>query len=180
MSKKRNILFQLTGSIACYKACSVVSGLVKDGHAVKTICSANALKFIGKATLEGLTHEPVLTDTFEEKRALEHIELGKWADLAIICPATANIINKLAAGVADDYISTAFLAWDLKKPYLVAPAMNKNMYAHPATRAGMARLAEWGVKVLPAASGRQACGDVGEGRLPEPEEILAAVYGALK
>ncbi len=180
MSKRHNILFQFTGSIACYKACSAVSRLVADRHAVRTICSANALKFIGKATLEGLTHEPVLTDTFEEKRALEHIELGKWADLAIVCPATANIINKLAAGVADDYISTAFLAWDLKKPYLVAPAMNRNMYLHPATQEGIRKLSGWGVKVLPAGEGRQACGDEGPGRLPEPEQIVEAIYGGLK
>src|SRR3989339_311498 len=107
MSKsKGNVLFQLTGSIACYKACNVISKLVQEGFSVKTIVSVNALKFIGKSTLEGLTHYPVYVDTFEEKFALEHIEIVKWLDLAIICPATANIINKLAAGIGDDYIST--------------------------------------------------------------------------
>jgi phosphopantothenoylcysteine synthetase/decarboxylase len=181
MSKsKGNILFQLTGSIACYKACIVVSRLVQEGFKVKTICSANALKFIGKATLEGLTHNPVYVDTFEEKFALEHVEIVKWLDLAIICPATANIINKLAAGIGDDYISTTFLAFDLSKPYLIAPAMNKNMYEHPATVRSMRVLKEWGVKVLGAGTGYQACGDKGPGRLLEPEELYREITGALK
>ena len=180
MSKGKNILFQLTGSIACYKACGVISRLVQDGHRVKTICSANALKFIGKATLEGLTHMPVYVDMFEEKFALEHIELVKWLDLAIICPATANIINKLAAGIGDDYISTTFLASDFSKPYLIAPAMNQNMYAHPATAAALKKLEGWGVKMLGTGVGYQACGDKGPGRLLEPDRILAEIYGALK
>lgn len=180
--KKNKILFQLTGSIACYKACGVISRLVQDGHEVRTACTENALKFIGRSTLEGLTHNPVLTDTFEDKRALEHVEMVKWLDLAVLCPATANIINKLAAGIGDDYVSTAFLAFDFSKPYLVAPAMNKNMYAHPATVRSMRLLESWGVRMLGAGTGYQACGDRGPGRLLEPEEIfreitLAAGHG---
>jgi len=92
-------------------------------------------------------------------------------DLAIVCPATANVMNKLAAGVADDFLTTLFLAWDQKKPWLVAPAMNRNMWAHPATRRSAKTLAEGGVRLLGPAKGRQACGDIGEGRLLEPEEI---------
>ncbi len=180
MSKnKGNILFQLTGSIACYKACSVISRLAQEGFSVKTVCSKNALNFIGKSTLEGLTHNPVYTDTFEDRTALEHIELTRWMDLAVICPATGNILNKLAAGVADDYISTIFLAFDFSKPYLVAPAMNRNMWAHPATRRSVKTLVEWGVKVLGTGNGRQACGDVGEGRLLEPEAIYKEIVAAL-
>jgi len=178
--KKNKILFQFTGSIACYKACNVVSRLVQDGFEVKTICSENALKFIGKSTLEGLTHNPVYVDTFEEKFALEHVELGKWLDLAIICPATANIINKLAAGIGDDYISTTFLAFDPAKPYLIAPAMNKNMWAHPATSKSVGVLKSWGVKILGAGTGYQACGDQGVGRLLEPEEIYREIIKSLK
>ncbi|MBU2530611.1 MAG: flavoprotein [Elusimicrobia bacterium] len=180
MSKSKcNILFQLTGSIACYKACNTISRLIQNGFNVKTICTKNALKFIGKSTLEGLTHNPVYTDTFEEKFALEHIEITKWLDLAIICPATANTINKLAAGIADDYISTVFLAFDFSKPYLIAPAMNKNMYSHPATSRSMKILKDWGVKVLDTASGHQACGDVGKGRLIETDEIYKKIVGQL-
>ncbi|MCG2726546.1 MAG: flavoprotein [Elusimicrobia bacterium] len=176
MSKsKGNILFQLTGSIACYKACNVISQLVQNGFNVKTICSQNALKFIGKSTLEGLTHNPVYTDTFEEKFALEHIEIIKWLDAAIICPATANIINKIAGGIGDDYISTVFLAFDFSKPYLIAPAMNKNMCAHPATARSIKILKDWGVKVLDTASGYQACGDSGDGRLLKPNEIYEEI-----
>jgi phosphopantothenoylcysteine decarboxylase/phosphopantothenate--cysteine ligase len=180
MSKrKKNILFQLTGSIACYKACNVISRLVQEGHDVKTVCSQNALKFIGKSTLEGLTHRAVYTDTFEDRSALEHINLTRWMDLAIVCPATANIINKLAAGIADDYISTIFLACDFKKPYLIAPAMNLNMWKHPATRNSVKTLQGWGVNVLGTATGYQACGDVGEGRLLEPEAIYKEIVKAL-
>lgn len=196
LKSKGNVLFQLTGSIACYKACNVISKLVQEGFSVKTICSNNALKFIGKSTLEGLTHYPVYVDMFEEKfnacagavskhgvpqtAALEHIEIVKWLDLAIICPATANIVNKLAAGIGDDYISTTFLAHDFSKPYLVAPAMNKNMYAHPATVKAIKTLEGWGVKVLGTGTGYQACGDKGAGRLLEPDEVYKEITGNLK
>ena len=177
---KGNILFQLTGSIACYKACSVVSQLIQEGFLVKTICSENALRFIGKSTLEGLTHNPVYVDTFEEKFALEHVEIVKWLDLGIICPATANIINKLAAGIGDDYISTTFLAFDFSKPYLIAPAMNKNMLSHPATTRSFTILKDWGVKMLGTGIGYQACGDKGAGRLLEPEDVYKEIRKALK
>jgi len=180
MSKsKGKILFQLTGSIACYKACNVVSKLVQEGFDVKTVCSQNALKFIGKSTLEGLTHNAVYVDTFEDRSALEHIALTKWLDLAIICPATANIINKLAAGIGDDYISTVFLAFDFSKPYLIAPAMNQNMWAHPATRRSTGILKDWGVKILGTGTGYQACGDKGAGRLLEPEAIYTEIKNNL-
>jgi phosphopantothenoylcysteine decarboxylase/phosphopantothenate--cysteine ligase len=176
MSKRKgNILFKLTGSIACYKACSVISRLVQEGHDVKTVVSENALKFIGKSTLEGLTHHAVYTDTFEDRSALEHIELTKWMDLAIVCPATANIMNKFAAGIGDDYISTIFLACDFSKPYLIAPAMNRNMWAHPATRRSVKTLESWGVKMLGTGKGYQACGDIGEGRLLEPDAIYKEI-----
>jgi phosphopantothenoylcysteine synthetase/decarboxylase len=179
MLKSKKVLFLLTGSIACYKACNVISKLVQAGGVVKTVCTPNALKFIGKSTLEGLTHHAVYMDTFEDRSALEHIELTKWMDLAIICPATANIMNKMAAGVADDFVSTLFLAWDQKKPYLVAPAMNRNMWAHPATRRSVKTLGEWGVKVLGTGKGYQACGDIGEGRLLEPGDIHKEIIKSL-
>ena len=176
----KNILFQLTGSIACYKACMVISRLVQDGFQVKAACSANALRFIGRSTLEGLTHNPVHLDMFGEKSGIEHVETVKWLDLAIVCPATANIINKFAAGIGDDYISTTFLAFDFSKPYLIAPAMNKRMYAHPATVRSMRVLKEWGVRVLGSGSGYQACGDEGDGRLLEPDELYREIRDAVK
>jgi phosphopantothenoylcysteine synthetase/decarboxylase len=174
-NSKGNILFQLTGSIACYKACNVISKLVQEGYEVKTVVSQNALKFIGKSTLEGLTHHAVYSDTFEDRSALEHIALTKWLDLAIVCPATANIINKMAAGIGDDYISTVFLAFDFSKPYLIAPAMNQNMWAHPATKRSVSILKGWGVKVLGTGTGYQACGDKGAGRLLEPDAIYKEI-----
>ncbi|MCK5356879.1 MAG: hypothetical protein KAJ48_00655 [Elusimicrobiales bacterium] len=186
MSKyKANILFQLTGSIACYKACNVISKLVQNGFDVKCACSKNSLNFIGKATLEGLTqNQGYYYDSFQEINSPEHIELSKWADIAVICPATANTINKLAAGAADDLISATFLAFDFTKPYIIVPAMNKNMYFHPATKRSLEILKKWKIKVLNTAKGHQACGDSGEGRMLEPdeisEEIINSISGASK
>lgn len=179
MSKPK-ILFQLSGSIACYKACFAISRLVQDGYEVRTACTANALKFVGAATLEGLTGHPVFANTFESGRAMDHIQLAKWADLAIVCPATANTINALSAGLAQDAIGSLFLAYDLSKPYLVAPAMNQEMYRHPATRASIERLQGWGVRVLSTAEGHQACGDIGPGRLLEPDQICSEIRASLE
>lgn len=179
MSKSK-VLFQLSGSIACYKACSVISRLVQDGHEVQTACTAGALQFIGAATLEGLTGKPVFSEVFEHGRMMDHIYLSKWADLAIVCPATADLINRLAAGVANDAVGSLFLAYDLKKPYLVAPAMNQQMWQHPATKASLEKLESWGVQVLPTGDGYQACGDVGPGRLLEPDQIYAQITSRLK
>jgi len=172
---KGNIIFKLTGSIACYKACSVISKLIQDGYEVKTVCTPAALEFIGLSTLEGLTKKPVYFDVFERKNALEHIDLNKWADITIVCPATANIINKFAAGIGDDCVSTLFLSSDLKKPYLIFPAMNEKMFLHPSTQNSIKVLKSWGIKVMDTATGRQACGDIGPGRMLEPEEILKLI-----
>lgn len=172
---KGKILFQLTGSIACYKACALVSRLVQAGYDLEVVASTSALKFVGEATLEGLVSKPVHTDTFARGEAMEHIHLAKWADLVLLCPATANTINKLSAGIGDDLISTLFLAHDFSKPYLIAPAMNTRMYRHPATAQSLERLRQWGVEILETGSGSLACGDVGEGRLMEPEQLFVAI-----
>lgn len=182
---KHRILFQLTGSIACYKSCYVLSRLVQSRYDVQVVASKGALEFIGRSSLEGLTGHPVHVDTFEPGRSMAHVHLAKWADLTILCPATANAINKMAAGISDDLISTLFLAHDLAsapaltKPYLVAPAMNTAMYHHPATQASLKKLREWGVSILETASGVLACGDVGEGRLLDPDLIFAEIERAL-
>ena len=178
--KKSKILIKLTGSIACYKACYVISHLVQQGHEVYPVVSKSALEFIGLATLEGLTRRPVYHDMWERKKALEHIELIRSVDLAIICPATANIINKLAAGIGDEVVSTLFLAHDFKIPYLIAPAMNMNMFNHPATQKSLGIFKVWGVRILDTDCGHQACGDIGPGRLMEPLQIVEIINKELK
>ncbi|HVZ63441.1 MAG TPA: bifunctional phosphopantothenoylcysteine decarboxylase/phosphopantothenate--cysteine ligase CoaBC [Lacunisphaera sp.] len=174
-----NLVVVLTGSIAGFKACAALSQLVQRGHRVRTVATPSALRFIGPATLEGLTGTPPLTDLFAPGAALEHINLTRWADLVLVCPATANTINRLAAGLADDLPGALFLAHDRTKPWLIAPAMNPAMWAHPATQAATGRLRAWGVHCLAVGEGRTACGETGEGRLPEPDEIVAAVEAAL-
>jgi phosphopantothenoylcysteine decarboxylase/phosphopantothenate--cysteine ligase len=179
--KPRRILFQLSGSIACYKACQAVSRLAQEGVEVQAVCTRNALRFVGEATLEGLTGRPVFSDAFERGRLLDHLRLAKQADLAIVCPASANTLCRMAAGLADDAIGGLFLGWDPKaKPYLVAPAMNREMLRHPAVAGALAKLAGWGVQVLPTGTGPQACGDVGPGRLLEPDDIVERIHSALK
>jgi phosphopantothenoylcysteine decarboxylase len=176
-----NVLFLLSGSIACYKACAVISRLAQSGVTVQTVATPAALKFVGAATLEGLSGRPVFTDLFEAGRALDHIELARAADLALVCPATANTINRLAAGLADDPIGALFLAWELKqKPWWLAPAMNGRMWEHPATSASLDQLRRWGVRVLEPMDGSHACGEIGPGRLQEPEQVVAEVLAALE
>lgn len=178
MSRSR-LLFLFTGSIAAAKACEVVSRLVQDGHRVRTGLTPAAARFVGPALLEGLTGEAVLADLFAPGAALDHIRLTRWADAVVVCPATAHTLNRLAAGLADDLVGALFLAHDRAKPWLVAPAMNPAMWAHPATRAAVTRLREWGVRFIPVGTGPTACGESGAGRMAEPAAIVAAVEAAL-
>ncbi len=176
----RRILFQLTGSIACFKACELISRLMKRGFPVQTVASAGALRFVGAVTLEGLTGRPPFTNLYEAGRAMDHVRLARWADIALLCPATANSLNRLAAGLADDAIGALFLAWEIgAKPYLVAPAMNATMWEHPATRTARERLAGFGARLLPVGDGRLACGEQGEGRLLEVDELEKIVLETL-
>jgi phosphopantothenoylcysteine decarboxylase/phosphopantothenate--cysteine ligase len=174
-----NIVFVLTGSVSGYKACDAISRLVQLGHRVRTVATESALKFVGAATLEGLTGERVLSDLFQPGAALEHIQLTRWADAVVVCPASANTLNRFAAGLADDFAGALFLAHDRSKPFLVAPAMNPAMWRHPATEDAVEKLARWGVRFISVGDGRTACGEVGEGRLAEPPDIVAAVESAL-
>lgn len=169
------ILFQMTGSIACYKACGVISKLVQNGFEVQVVASRAALQFVGAATLEGLTGKAVVQDTFEQGHMMDHINLVRWADLIITAPASANFINKAAQGIGDDLVLTQFLAHDFKKPYLMAPAMNTMMYLHPATQSSIQKLRAMGISILETASGVLACGEVGWGRLLEPELIFQEI-----
>lgn len=173
------ILVILSGSIACYKACAAISQLVQRGHQVRTVATQAALKFVGVATLEGLTREKVGTDLFEEGGALDHITLARWADVVVLCPATAHTLNRVAAGLGDDLAGALLLAHDWTKPLVIAPAMNPAMWSHPATTASVARLREWGARFVDLGVGRTACGETGEGRLAEPEEIVAAIEAAV-
>ena len=174
-----NILFVLTGSIAAAKACSVVSALVQRGHRVRTVITAAGLQFVGPATLEGLTGEAPQTDLFAPGAALDHIELARWADLTVVCPATAHSINRFAVGLADDLAGALLLARERDRPLLIVPAMNPAMWSHPATQAAVTRLQEWGARFVAPGAGRTACGEVGEGRMAEPEEIVAVIESAL-
>ena len=175
-ARKPRLLFFLTGSISCYKACFAISRLVQAGIEVRTVVTPAALQFIGKSTLEGLTGHPVACDLWEPGKAMEHISLARWADLALVAPATANTINRLSAGLADDLVGSLFLAWELrKKPWWVAPAMNVEMFNHPLTQASLKTLADLGVRVLPTGTGPLACGEEGAGRLLEPEQLVAEV-----
>ncbi len=174
------LLFLLSGSISCYKACHAISRLAQAGIEVQTVATPGALRFIGSATLEGLTGRAPFTDLWENGRAMDHIDLARRADLALVCPATANTLNRLASGLADDPVGALFLAWELqKKPWWVAPAMNSAMLAHPATQASIQKLTTMGVRVLPPDSGALACGEIGAGRLMDPETIILHVLAAL-
>jgi phosphopantothenoylcysteine decarboxylase/phosphopantothenate--cysteine ligase len=178
--RRPQVLFLMSGSIACYKACDLISRLVKRGHAVRTVASAGALRFVGEATLEGLTGWPVFTDLYRSGQAIDHIRLARWADLALVCPATANTLNRLAAGLADDAIGALYLAWEITaKPWLIAPAMNAAMWDHPATRASRQALVGHGARLLPVGAGALACGESGEGRLLEIAELEAEALAAL-
>lgn len=168
---KSKILFKISASIAAYKSAYLISKLMQNGFEVQTVMTNSALQFIGKATLEGLTGKPVLIDHFEDGKMMNHINLMKWADLIIFCPASANTINKMANGIADNLVTSLFLAHSWDKPYLIAPAMNTAMYKHPATQESLTRLKKWGVDILPTDSGYLACGDIGEGKLFDPDKI---------
>lgn len=177
---KSKILVKISGSIAAYKSAYLISKLVQNGFEVKVVATENALHFIGKATLEGLTGHTVYTDSFADGEMMSHINLMKWADLIIVCPASANTINKLANGIGDNLLTSLFLAFDWTKPYLIVPAMNTNMFDHPATQSSLGKLNEWGVKILPTAEGYLACGDTGRGKLLEPDEIYEHILIALE
>lgn len=171
----KNILLGITGGIAAYKSASFARLLIKSGYDVRVIMTASAQAFITPLTLQALTGNPVHIDLLDESAELGmgHIELAKWADLLIIAPATANTIAKLAMGIADDLLTTVCLA--TAAPILVAPAMNQQMWQHPSVKLNLQTLTDYDYEIIQPASGEQACGDIGEGRLPEPEELLEYV-----
>lgn len=166
----------MTGSIACYKACNVLSKLKQNGYNVKVVMSKTSLEFVGSATVEGLTGQAPITDMYQAGNVMDHINLVRWANLIIAAPATAHFINKISAGLGDDLLTTLFLAHDFEKPFLIAPAMNTKMYLHPATQDSIQKLKKMPlVEILETASGVLACGEVGSGRLLEPDLIYNEV-----
>jgi phosphopantothenoylcysteine decarboxylase/phosphopantothenate--cysteine ligase len=180
MPARKNILLMMSGSIACAKATSLISEWVKQRHVVRVACTASASHFIGRATLEGLSGESVFDDTFAAGRAMDHIGLAQWADLVVVCPASSNLINKFAAGIADDAVSTLWqAAWGRGIPQFVVPAMNTKMWNYPATRDSVEKLRCWGAHILPTAEGDLACGEQGEGRMLEPTDILKTIDALL-
>ena len=177
MLKDRRIVLGVTGGIAAYKACDLVSRLKKRGAQVRVVLTAHACNFVPPLTFETLSGNPAYVDTFAPRAEMEHIALAKWADLFVVAPATANAIAKFACGIADDLLSTTALA--MTAPVLIAPAMNANMYRHPATRANLETLRARGVKTVGPESGHLACGDDDIGRMSEPEAIVEAIEAIL-
>jgi phosphopantothenoylcysteine decarboxylase/phosphopantothenate--cysteine ligase len=174
------IALGVTGGIGAYKAVEVARGLQKRGHEVVAVMTHSATRFVGPVTFEAITRRHVITDQFEGgmNAEIEHIALASTIDLLLIAPATANIIGKLANGIADDFLSTLYTA--TRAPLLVAPAMNTQMFAHEAVRKNLNTLAARGARFVEPGEGYLACGWIGKGRLAEPDEIVAAAEAILR
>src|SRR5687767_6465547 len=170
----------VTGGIGAYKAVEVVRGLQKAGHDVAAIMTRSARRFVGEVTFEAITRRPVITSQYAPgaNADIEHIALATDAKLLLVAPATANVIGKFANGIADDFLTSLYLA--TRAPVLMAPAMNTNMLEHDAVRRNMATLAARGVKFVEPGAGYLACGWIGKGRLAEPEDIVEAAHAILQ
>lgn len=175
MLKGKTVILGVTGSIAAYKAASLASMLVKSGACVHVLMTEHAKNFIHPITFETLTGNRCQSDTFDRnfEFQVEHVELAKRADLVMIAPATANIIGKVAGGIADDMLTTTVMACQC--PVLFAPAMNTRMYYNPIVQDNMKKLTEYGYQVIQPDSGYLACGDVGAGKMPEPGTLFARI-----
>ncbi|MBY0092379.1 bifunctional phosphopantothenoylcysteine decarboxylase/phosphopantothenate--cysteine ligase CoaBC [Priestia aryabhattai] len=175
MMKGKRILLCVSGGIAVYKAAALTSKLVQAEAEVKVMMTASACEFVTPLTFQALSRNPVYTDTFDEKdpSVIAHIDLADWPDLILVAPATANMIGKIANGLADDMISTTLLA--ATAPVWIAPAMNVHMYDHPAVKKNMSTLSSFGYSFVEPGEGYLACGYVGKGRLEEPETIVSLI-----
>lgn len=170
-TEEKRILIAVTGSIAAYKACELVRGLVKRGLPVQVILTESAERFVGKVTFQALTSRPVYSNTWEN--GMVHIEVKNLAGVFAIVPATANIVGKMANGIADDLVSSTYLA--VNCPVFVAPAMNPFMYASPPVQRNLRTLREDGVRLIDPAAGEVICGDEGQGKMAEVAEIEALI-----
>ena len=178
--KKKTVVLGVSGGIACYKSAALASKLTQRGYDVEVVLTKNATEFIGPHTFESLTHNRAMVDTFDRnfQSHVEHVALADKADVLLVAPATANIIAKAAHGIADDMLSTTILACGC--PKLIAPAMNTRMYENPVTQDNLQTLRKYGWHVIEPATGRLACGAVGAGKMPEPEDLLEAVDHAVR
>ncbi len=175
----KKIILGVSSSISAYKSCDLTRLFAKAGYSVHVVLTENAANLVSPLTLEVLSGNPVYTQSFVmENRKMGHIELKKDAALLLVAPATANIIGKFANGIADDLLSTAFLS--VTCPVLIAPAMNPNMWQHPALQENIKRLKSWGVKFIDPEKGKAVCGDEGEGKLADIEKIFEAAESAFK
>jgi phosphopantothenoylcysteine decarboxylase/phosphopantothenate--cysteine ligase len=177
--KGREIVVGISGGIAAYKTAHLVSRLVQAGAGVSAVMTEHATRFVGPLVFQTLTSRPVYTDLFAppEGYQTKHVALADRAELVVVAPATANLLGKLAHGIADDLLSTLLLAVDV--PVLLAPAMNVRMWNHPAVRANVAVLRARGVRMVGPEEGRLACGAKGEGRMAEPEDIFTEILEIL-
>jgi phosphopantothenoylcysteine synthetase/decarboxylase len=174
----KKIILGVTSSIAAYKACDLVRLFVKGGYSVHVVATEHALHLVSPLALEVLSGNPVYSEQYpRERREMGHIELKTDASLLLVAPATANIIGKFAGGIADDLLTTTFLS--VTCPVLIAPAMNPNMYNHPAVKKNMVTLKSWGVAFIEPAAGEVVCGDKGIGKLADTEEIYRIAADAI-
>ncbi|MFW7415171.1 bifunctional phosphopantothenoylcysteine decarboxylase/phosphopantothenate--cysteine ligase CoaBC [Demequina sp. SO4-18] len=172
------VLLGVTGGIAAYKVALVLRRLVEDGHSVRVAPTAASLNFVGRATWEALSGHPAPTETFEDVPSVAHVRLGQSADVVLVAPATADFLSQMASGAARDLLGNALLATEA--PVVVAPAMHTEMWNDPATRANVAALRERGIHVIEPAVGRLTGPDSGPGRLPEPDDLVSALYGVAR
>ena len=172
MLKGKKIVLGITGSIAAYKACLIIRGLIKRGAEVQVVITPAGKEFITPITLSALTHKPVVSEFFSQRDGTwnSHVDLGLWADAMLIAPCTASTMGKMANGIADNMLITTYLS--MKAPVFIAPAMDLDMYKHPSTQANMEKLKEYGNLIVEPASGFLASGLEGKGRMEEPEVII--------
>ena len=174
----KHILVGISGGIAAYKIPELIRGLVKAGAEVRVATTRHALEFVTELTLQTVSGHPVYSDVFAaiNAHATEHISLPEWCDAMIVAPATANVVAKMAAGIADDALTTTICSCVARKPILIAPAMNDKMWENPATQHAVETIRSWqNVRVIEPAEGPLACGVVGKGRMPEAEELQEAL-----
>ncbi|MBL8860827.1 MAG: hypothetical protein JNK02_02350 [Planctomycetes bacterium] len=177
-----NVLLGASASVAVYKACDLASKLTQRGHAVRAVLTRRAAELVNPQLFEAVSGQPAFVEEFGAHRhaAMDHIELARWGDALVVAPASADLLGRLANGLADDLLSTVALALAQNKPRVIAPAMNPAMLVAPAVQRNLGRLREDGWRVLEPDEGTLACGDVGPGRLPEPAriaEVLEALLG---
>jgi phosphopantothenoylcysteine decarboxylase / phosphopantothenate---cysteine ligase len=180
MLKGKRVLLGISGGIAAYKTPELIRLFIKAGAEVKVVTTKNALEFVTELTLQTVSKHPVYKDAFASinEYSTEHIALSDWADLMLVAPATANILGKFAGGIADDALSTTYLAFS--KQVFVAPAMNGKMYGHPAVQKNMEQLKEAGIRFIEPTEGELACGDFGKGRMEDPIVLFNTVSGYFK